>query len=186
MNPILKLDAAGAPIKWIDYEKAAGYVAKGLVAWSLGPPMTLTGGRNKVGELSTMELPAIIAVKGRVTGYRTVPALTKPALLKRDRHTCAYCGGVFKACDLQMEHIFPEARGGLATWQNLVAACGGRTGCNAKKGCMTPEEAGMKLLYVPYVPNIFEGLILEGRRILADQHEFLWRGIPKHSRLLPL
>src|SRR5688572_20212706 len=34
---------------------------------------------------------------------------------------------------------------------------------------ITPEAAGMKLHYVPYVPNRYEAFILSNRRILADQ-----------------
>lgn len=184
MNPILKLDAAGTPIKWIDYEKAAYYVIKGLVQWSIGSQSkTLVGGTNKQGNLSLLELPSIMAIRGPISPRRGSPRLEKSALLRRDRHTCAYCGGEFKACDLQMEHIIPESRNGPTSWMNLVAACGS---CNGLKADKTPEEARMKLLYVPYVPNMHEGLILEGRRILADQMNFLMAGIPKHSRLRPL
>jgi hypothetical protein len=41
----------------------------------------------------------------------------------------------------------------------------------------------MPLLYVPYVPNRHEAFILSNRKILADQMEFLLRGVPRHSRL---
>lgn len=45
--------------------------------------------------------------------------------------------------------------------------------CNQAKDARTPEEAGMKLLAVPYTPNLAEYLILQNRKILADQMEFL-------------
>ena len=32
---VLQLDVAGNPHSWITYEKAAYYVTKGLVAWSM-------------------------------------------------------------------------------------------------------------------------------------------------------
>lgn len=68
----------------------------------------------------------------------------------RDRHRCAYCGGVAKTID----HVFPAARGGLWSWTNCVAAC---NPCNESKGCRTPDEAGMPLLYAtPYVPSVGE------------------------------
>ena len=44
----------------------------------------------------------------------------------------------------------------------------------------------MHLLYVPYVPNIFEKMILRNKKILADQMEFLIGRIPKHSRIFPI
>ena len=65
---------------------------------------------------------------------------------------------------------------------NVVTAC---IKCNSRKGCRTPEEAGMSLLYLPYTPNWFEDLILQagGRKILADQMEFLMAKVPTNSRL---
>ena len=63
---------------------------------------------------------------------------------------------------------------------NLVSAC---ARCNAFKRDMLPEEAGMKLLYVPYVPSRWEDLLLQGRNIRADVHEWLVAKLPKDSRL---
>jgi len=42
----------------------------------------------------------------------------------------------------------------------------------------------MHLLYTPYVPNLYEHLLLQNRNILADQMEYLKTGIPRHSRVL--
>lgn len=56
--------------------------------------------------------------------------------------------------------------------------------CNSKKGHKTLKEARMELLYVPYVPNHFENMILQNRNILADQMEYLLSGVPKRSRIL--
>ena len=182
MFPILRLDAAGSPIEWLGYEHAARYVTNEKVQWSTGQvAVTLLGGTNHQGVQSRLELPSIIATKGKMSTGQGVPMLTKRGLLKRDRCICAYCGGVFKECDLQMERIIPRSKSGPTSWQNLVSACGS---CNSFKADRTPEQAKMKLLYVPYVPNMHEGLILEGRRVLADQMEFLRQGLPRHSRLL--
>ena len=55
--------------------------------------------------------------------------------------------------------------------------------CNGRKGNRTPEEAKMPLLYAfPYIPNRNEAFILTNRRILADQADFLARGVSTHSR----
>ena len=45
------------------------------------------------------------------------------------------------------------------------------------------EQAGMPLLYIPYVPDRHEHFILRNRRILADQMEYLLASVPKTSRL---
>ena len=43
---------------------------------------------------------------------------------------------------------------------NVVTAC---RQCNGQKRNRMPEEAGMELLYAPYVPNKAEYLILTNR-----------------------
>jgi hypothetical protein len=42
----------------------------------------------------------------------------------------------------------------------------------------------MGLLYTPYLPSLYEDMILKGRNILADQMDFLAANLPKNSRLL--
>lgn len=64
-------------------------------------------------------------------------------ILRRDGHTCAYCGKQATTVD----HILPKSRGGGWTWGNLVAAC---VPCNSFKADRTPEESGMKLLWMPH------------------------------------
>lgn len=81
---------------------------------------------------------------------------------------------------LDLEHIVPRSKGGEDSWTNLVTAC---KSCNNCKADRTPEAAGMKLHYVPYVPNRYEAFILSNRKILADQMEFLLQGVPRSSRL---
>lgn len=77
------------------------------------------------------------------------PRYSRVGLLKRDKGVCAYCGGPGSTVD----HIVPQSRGGETSWMNCVVACGGSKGCNAKKRNRTPEEAGMKLRYKPFVPT---------------------------------
>ena len=93
---------------------------------------------------------------------------------------CAYCGGCFHEDQLTREHIVPTSRGGLDSWMNCITAC---RPCNGHKGNRLPEEAHMSLLYLPYVPSLHEDMILRGRRILADQMEFLLASVPRSSRL---
>lgn len=183
LTSVLKLDSAGNPLDWISLEKAAYYVAKDLVLWEFGDSKrVLHGGNNALGEQSIMTLPSIMAVKGKSrpwTREMTVP-LEAERVFRRDRYMCAYCGQVFKPNQLEMEHVHPESRGGKTTWTNIVSA---DRYCNARKANKTPEEARMPLLYIPYVPNMHEGLLLKGRRVMADQMEYLLAGVPKHSRL---
>jgi 5-methylcytosine-specific restriction endonuclease McrA len=182
---VLQLDLQGTPQAWISLEQAALHVATGSVAWvdGDGPLATLRGGFNVArSRQSLIEIHPIVALRGasRINLHDIVPAITKLKLFRRDRHTCAYCGEVFGDRDLQCEHIQPESRGGAWSWMNLVTAC---AHCNGRKADRTPEEAGMPLLYLPYVPSRFENFLLEGRRIRADVHEWLAARLPKGSRL---
>jgi 5-methylcytosine-specific restriction endonuclease McrA len=95
-------------------------------------------------------------------------------LLARDRYTCAYCAQRFRFEQLDMEHIVPRSKGGANSWMNLVTAC---KACNNRKANRTLQDAGMKLHYVPYVPNRYEAFILGNRKILGDQMEFLCAGL---------
>jgi len=70
---------------------------------------------------------------------------TKKAVLIRDGF-CQYCGS---DKHLTIDHIVPVSKGGLNTWENMVAAC---HSCNSRKGNRTPEEVGMRLLKEPKKP----------------------------------
>jgi hypothetical protein len=53
-------------------------------------------------------------------------------IAERDRHRCAYCLTTEENCGLQMhvDHIIPEAVGGMSTADNLCLAC---FSCNIHK-----------------------------------------------------
>lgn len=182
---VLQLDIQGTPQAWISLEQAAVHYATGAVAWEDGsaPLAVLRGGFNVArGAESRITVAPIVALRGasKINLFDVVPALGKRKLLRRDRHTCAYCGGVFDERDLQCEHVLPASRGGPWSWTNLVTAC---APCNGRKAARTPEEAGMPLLYLPYVPSRFEDFLLAGRSIRADVHGWLAARLPRGSRL---
>jgi hypothetical protein len=59
-------------------------------------------------------------------------------VLKRDNHTCRYCGGTAPDVKLTVDHVTPVALGGGDDPGNLVAAC---RDCNAGKSSTGPDEA---------------------------------------------
>ncbi|WP_372528196.1 HNH endonuclease [Piscinibacter sp.] len=181
---VLQLDVSGRPQAWISAKEAAIIYASDGIAWTLGDAFTvLRGGtQRRTGLQSRIEVHPIVAVRGTVPSraWRQTPALSNPKLFVRDRHVCAYCGDDFHVDDLTREHIIPTSRGGHDTWMNCITAC---RACNGRKGNRMPEEAHMSLMYLPYVPSLHEDMILRGRRILADQMEFLLASVPRHSRL---
>lgn len=183
---VLKLNAGGMPDEWINYEDAAKYYAKDLIAWSMAPvTFDLHGGHCALtGERSILTINTIIAVKGHISDKRLKKSmripLTNQTLWRRDHMMCAYCGDTFSDKHLTRDHVIPKAQKGKDIWTNVVTAC---RRCNQKKDDRTPEQSGMELLYIPYTPTKAEWLILKNRRILTDQMEFLMRDVPKESRL---
>jgi len=182
---VLQLDVSGRPQAWISANEAAILYATDGVAWTLGDPCrVLRGGvQRRTGQLSRIEVHPIVAVRGNVPSraWRQDPSLSNSKLFARDRRVCAYCGVQFALDDLTREHIMPTSRGGADSWMNCITAC---RPCNGHKGNRTPEEARLSLRYLPYVPNLHEDMILRGRKILADQMDFLLASVPRHSRLL--
>ena len=181
---VLQLDVSGRPQAWIAPRDAAILYAGDAVAWTLGDTFhVLRGGTQRLtGLQSRIHVHPIIAVRGAIPtrAWRQAPALANPKLFARDRCICAYCGHRFLFDELTREHIVPVSRGGSDSWMNCITAC---RGCNGRKGNRLPEEARMGLLYLPYVPSLHEDMILRGRRILADQMDFLLASVPKYSRL---
>lgn len=170
---ILKLDAGGLPVSWIHWQTAVTLYTRNRVRWEAGEGrFTIHGGIcARTGERSRIQIGSIIAVADRSRRYtHGTPLLTNRTLFQRDRNLCLYCGDVFPTSQLTRDHVYPASRGGQSVWENCVTAC---RSCNQRKDDRTPEEANMKLLAVPYTPNLAEYLILQNRRILADQMEFL-------------
>lgn len=187
---ILTLDKSGQPWGWITWENAVTYHAKELVLWQTGvSDFEFFGGVSRMtGERSRISTQSIIAVDGMDVGKLGAKAFKEPAvenrlLFRRDRHLCGYCGHVYDDEKLTRDHILPVRMGGKDKWMNLVSAC---RGCNHRKADRTPEGARMPLLYVPYVPNRNEYLILKNRKILADQMEYLLAGVSPNSRIREL
>jgi 5-methylcytosine-specific restriction endonuclease McrA len=179
---ILKLDAGGLPVSWIRWQTAVTLYTRERVRWEAGEGRFVIHGGicARTGLRSSIEIGSIIAVADKSRRYeRATPLLTNRTLFQRDRNLCLYCGEMFPVSQLTRDHVYPASRGGESVWENCVTAC---RDCNQRKDDRTPEESGMKLLAVPYTPNLAEYLILQNRRILADQMEFLQAYARKHGR----
>ncbi len=171
---ILKITRSGQPQSWVSAQSAAVDLATGRIAWSFGySGIVFRGGTNRHGLRSELEIPAIIATRSETKCFHESIPFTRRNLFARDRWTCMYCGTAVAEKSLTVDHILPTSRGGTHTWRNTISAC---AHCNHRKANRTPEEAGMTLLGIPYVPNRFEYLYLKNRAILADQMEFLAKG----------
>lgn len=180
---ILRLNLAGQPIEWIDWQSAVCLYARDLVAWSLGDVVQrVRGGYSRLsGKQSMIELPSIIACGGRrLAKPRSNCPLSNDALFARDNYICMYCAGQFPASALTRDHIIPLSRRGEDRWENVVSAC---RRCNQHKSNHLLEEIGLELVALPFRPNNAEYLaLINSRRILADQMSFLSGQFSSNSR----
>ena len=173
---VLMLDVSGLPVEWIHWQTAATLYSRDKVRWEAGETsFVLTGGTRLDGSRSTMRINSIIATNDRSEKHGRTPRLTNAALFARDGYLCMFCGRKFSPNRLSRDHLIPRSRFGPDVWTNVVTACAGPRGCNARKGARTCEESGMFPLAVPYAPSHAELLLLysSGRRILADQQAWL-------------
>lgn len=180
MQQILLLDRGGRPYEWATPEEALSLQRRGVVSRGFGSDLEFHGGISRVtGERSVLRLPAIMSVKNQTFAGK-VP-LNNSTLFARDGFMCCYCAQRFPRSMLTREHIHPKSKGGPTTWLNCACAC--KT-CNGRKGDKLLAECKMELVYLPYVPNAAEALILSCRHIIADQMEFLTACLPIESRIL--
>jgi 5-methylcytosine-specific restriction endonuclease McrA len=96
-----------------------------------------------------MRLPSVVSLKTYVKPSR-YPAFTRFNVFLRDRFSCQYCGD---DDELTFDHVVPRSKGGLTTWENVVAAC---SRCNLKKGDMLPAVARMWPATAPFQPTIHD------------------------------
>ncbi len=140
-TPVLVLNASYEPINICGARRALVLVLKGIARTEEEQGTTLHAARVR------MPMPSVI----RLLEYRRIPhqtrALSRKNILLRDRNTCQYCGCILTTGDLTLDHVLPRSRGGLSTWENLVACC---HDCNRRKGNQLLHElADMRLSREP-------------------------------------
>lgn len=186
---VLRTDASGMPLEWIGYRDAVRLYYSDQVAYACGTLLyRVHGGYNALTRRrSVVSVNSIVATYGCNTALHEayVPPLSNKTLFNRDSRLCLYCGDQFSDAHLSRDHVRPLSRGGTDTWNNVVTAC---KRCNNHKAGRTPEQAGMELLALPFIPTHAEYIYLKGRRVLSDQMEFLKAHFPRtsplHRRLL--
>ena len=94
-------------------------------------------------------------------------SLTRQNLFRRDGFRCVYCGSGER---LTLDHVVPRAQGGKTTWKNLVTAC---SRCNAKKGDLSLEQAGMTLQVSPFRPGFIMYLSRFSGRVQEEWKPYL-------------
>ena len=96
-------------------------------------------------------LPSVIILRHYVhVPYVRSKSPSKRNIYRRDDNTCQYCGCHLNSKNASIDHVTPRSRGGIHTWNNVVAAC---KPCNRKKGSRTPEDVGLRLKKQPTIPS---------------------------------
>jgi 5-methylcytosine-specific restriction endonuclease McrA len=94
-----------------------------------------------------MRLPSVVSLKTYVRPSRQ-PAFTRFNVFLRDRFTCQYCS---THEDLTFDHVIPRSKGGMTTWENVVAAC---STCNLRKSDRLPADVHMWPARMPFQPTV--------------------------------
>ncbi|MGF6860021.1 5-methylcytosine-specific restriction endonuclease McrA [Rhodobacteraceae bacterium MBR-64] len=113
-----------------------------------------------------IRIPSVVVLKEYVKPQKRV-AFTRFNLFLRDEFSCQYCGA---AGDLTFDHVVPRARGGVTSWENVVAAC---APCNLRKGARSLRDARMNLRKPPRQPGT-EELRNAGRKFPPNHLHQSW------------
>ena len=97
----------------------------------------------------TISLPSVIRLRDYARIRRKEIVLSRKNILKRDNHTCQYCGA--RSVPMTIDHIHSRKKGGDDSWENLVAAC---VPCNTNKGNKSLKDSNMELLKKPRKPTM--------------------------------
>ncbi len=153
----------------------AGYEPLAVVTFRRALVLVLTGkasvlaesGDPVVGPSDILGRPSVILLTRYVRiPYNRPAPVTRRGVLRRDDHRCAYC----RKTATTVDHIEPRSRGGIDSWENLVACC---LRCNGLKGDHTLGQLGWKLHTLPHPPHSGFWLIKELDKPVPEWMPFL-------------
>lgn len=87
--------------------------------------------------------------------------MRREQIFERDQFRCVYCGKVFLAEELTVDHVQARVRGGDRSGGNLVTAC---SGCNTAKGHrrvgeFLRDDAGARANFLRYAIHLWPRLL---------------------------
>ncbi|PZO65470.1 MAG: HNH endonuclease [Paracoccus denitrificans] len=115
---------------------------------------------------SVIRIPSVVVLKDYIKPQKRV-AFTRFNLFLRDEFCCQYCGA---KCDLTFDHVIPRSRGGITSWENVVAAC---SPCNLRKANKSLRNSGLKLRRAPRQPSP-DDMHAAGRRFPPNHLHHSW------------
>lgn len=158
----LLLNSSYEVISFINYKKSINLLIKEKVdvvsKWNYNIPYTS----------GYIELPSILKLKYYLKRHNYSSKFNRYTLFKRDCYRCQYCNIEFSYNELTIDHVIPRAKGGKSVWENCVTAC---NPCNLRKGSMSLQECGMRLLKQPSAPK---GNLVENEYFLLNLKHKDW------------
>ena len=158
----LVLNAGYEPLAVVSFKRALVLVMGGkavIVENDDGNPVLSASGQ--------WERPSVILLQRyvRIPSGRAIP-VSRRGVLRRDNQRCGYCSSSATTID----HVMPRSRGGMDSWENLVACC---LKCNNIKGDRTPSEMNWNLRLTPKAPHGISWLVRGIEREMPSWEEFL-------------
>ena len=83
-----------------------------------------------------VRIPAVIVVASALRrSFSRVPACTRAGIFARDERQCQFVIGDRPCSALadSIDHLLPQSRGGVDSWENLIAACRRHNGLKADR-----------------------------------------------------
>lgn len=95
-------------------------------------------------------IPAVMQLRTEFSPVKKGVKYSRMNVFSRDGFRCQYCGERKVMRELNLDHVIPRKQGGPTNFTNIATCC---YPCNGRKGCRTPEQAGMRLLRKPAKPH---------------------------------
>ncbi|MFM7225907.1 MAG: HNH endonuclease [Actinomycetota bacterium] len=147
MARVLLLNASFEPLTVVPVRRAVVLVLTGKAEVLHPGTGTLRSERRAVPVPSVIRLVQFVRVP-----HRAAAPLSRRNVFARDGGRCQYCGRPAE----NLDHVVPRSRGGLHSWENVVASC---RPCNARKEDRLPHECAMHPRRIPVAPHAHTALV---------------------------
>jgi 5-methylcytosine-specific restriction endonuclease McrA len=150
-------------LSFVSWQKVFKYLAKDKVEIISSWDDIISWGSGSI------QYPAILRLKYHTRRNYFNSDFSRPAIIKRDRGYCQYCGRKLSAPQITIDHVIPKDHGGGNSFANCVVSC---QECNNKKGNRTPEQAGMVLIRKPTHPSFSNHQSLDSRELWHPEWDY--------------
>jgi len=141
LSKVLVLNASYEPLSVVTATRALSLL------WDQKASLVVANGRVlKSCGGNEMEMPSVVCLRKYIKVKPKTPPLNRRTVLMRDGGKCQYCGRRAE----NMDHVIPRCRGGITSWENVVASC---APCNTRKAGFLLKDTTLKLRKQPCLPR---------------------------------